>query len=672
MSLTDSEWHALARESGAAPDGAALKALMDGLIAAPDTSNADVWTALCDQEPTPAIRERLQSALADHRASVDPGFTAGPAPAARLEALREELRGRGLSGFIIPRNDEFMGEYVPARADRLPWLTGFTGSAGTVAVGLESAAIFVDGRYTIQVQDQVNTILFEPRHVTEEPISDWIAAQFGDGDKIGFDPWLHTQHGAGRLSQAARKAGAELVRVDSNPIDAIWEAQPAAPISPAVPHDITFAGESSADKRRRLGDGLGASGTDAAILTATDSIAWLLNIRGGDVPNCPLSLSFAILHADGNADWFVDDRKVTRATREQLGNAVAIRPIETFPEALSDLGAAKKTVLTDPTTAPCLVFDRLKGAGATIKEGDDPCVLPKARKNLVEQEGTRAAHRRDAAALIRFLRWVAETVPCGGVSELQAIDTLRSFRRETTHYRNDSFDTIAGSGPNGAIVHYRATAETDRIIGDGELLLVDSGGQYLDGTTDVTRTLAIGTPTAEMRERYTLVLKGHVAVARARFPKGVTGTQIDPMARAPLWDRGLDFDHGTGHGVGSYLNVHEGPQRIAKAPSAVALEPGMILSNEPGYYKTGAYGIRIENLVIVRPVEVPPDGAERDLLEFETITLAPFERALIDTDLLAPGERSWINDYHARVVAEIGPSLDPATRDWLAMAAAPL
>ncbi len=665
MNLSDKDWDELAQDSGAAESGAELRALMDGVIAAPNARTGDVWTQLCDPVPDAAVLGRLNNALAQHRAAVDPGFTQGPAPVSRLAALREELKRRGLAGFIIPRNDEYMGEYVPARADRLPWLTGFDGSAGTVVVGLEKAAIFVDGRYTIQVRDQVDTEAFEPRHLIEEPAAGWIAETFEAGAKIGFDPWLHTQAGAARLKQAAKRAGAELVRVEGNPIDAVWSQQPAAPISPAVPHDLAFAGESSADKRRKLADSLAEDGADAVVLTATDSIAWLLNIRGSDVPNCPLSLSFAILNADGSADWFVDGRKVTTSTRNSLGNAVAVHPIESFSDALTKLGAAGKTVSADPASAPCHVFDTLKASGATMRQAEDPCALPKAIKNSVELAGTRSAHRRDAAALIRFFKWIEETAPGGGVTELQAIAKLRTLRGPGEHYRDDSFDTIAGSGPNGAIVHYRASETTDRELQQGELLLVDSGGQYLDGTTDVTRTVAIGEPSAEMRERYTLVLKGHVAVARARFPKGVTGSQIDPMARAPLWARGLDFDHGTGHGVGSYLNVHEGPQRIAKSHSAVALEPGMILSNEPGYYKTGAYGIRIENLVVVSEVQTPPAGAERELLEFETITLAPYDRNLIDTAMLDADEMSWINAYHARVLAEISPFLDPETRDWL-------
>lgn len=666
MNLADTamavDWEGLAGDVGLEPN--ALRDLLAG-VAAASRAMPEGWGALFDPVPDAALQDRLEHALYTLQASRDPGFTVGPAPADRLTALRAELQRRGLDGFIVPRNDEFMGEYVPERADRLPWLTGFTGSAGTVVVGLEKAAIFVDGRYTLQVRDQVNTDLFDVHQIPEDPPTDWIAATFSTGQKLGFDPWLHTKHGTAHLERAAKKAGAELVRVDGNPIDAIWTGQPAAPISPALVQQDRFAGESAAEKRRRLADALAEDGLDAAVITATDSVAWLLNVRGSDVPNCPLSLSFAILRADATVDWFVDARKVTRGVRQALGNGVAVTPIERFAEALDSLGKAGMTVQADPASSPAFVLERLASAGASLKEGDDPCLLPKACKNPVELDGTRAAHIRDGQALVRFLRWVSETVPGGQVTELEAIAKLRALRGEGTHFRGVSFDTIAGSGPNGAIVHYRASEQTDRVIQDGELLLVDSGGQYFDGTTDVTRTMAIGAPTAEMRRNFTLVLKGHIAIATARFPAGVTGSQLDPFARAALWRAGLDYDHGTGHGVGSYLNVHEGPQRIAKAHNAVALQPGMILSNEPGYYKAGEYGIRIENLVVVQPVDEPPEGAEKALLQFETITLAPIDGALVDPSLLSRDEVDWLNAYHDRVRETLSDGLDAASRKWL-------
>lgn len=648
-----------------------LTALLRGAAAAPAEAR-DRWVDLVAPDVDATTRASLVEA--GHAAMAEmPGLPSeSPAPADRLQALRAEMRRVGLEGLVIPRTDAYQGEYIAACAERVLWLTGFAGSAGTVVVGLEKAAIFVDGRYTLQVRDQVDTSLFEPRHLIEQPPTAWIAETFGAGDRIGFDPWLHTQHGAGHLNLAAQRAGATLVRVDPNPVDTVWRDRPAPPLTPVEPHEIAFAGESAADKRARLGATLAEKGIDAAAITATDSIAWLLNMRGADVPNCPLPLSFALLHADGTVDWFIDLRKLTAPAREALGNGVALQEEAAFGDALAALGQAGKTVQADPATAPCLVFDRLSQYGAKIVEAPDPCLMPKACKNPVEIEGTRTAHRRDGAALTRFLHWIAETAPGGGLTELDAIERLRQFRAEGEHFRGLSFDTIAGAGPNGAVIHYRASETTNRRIESGQLLLVDSGGQYLDGTTDVTRTIAIGAPSEEMRTRYTLVLKGHIAVARAVFPKGVTGSQIDPLARQPLWQAGLDFDHGTGHGVGSYLNVHEGPQRIAKAHNAVTLQPGMILSNEPGYYKPEAYGIRIENLVVVKEVETPPEGAERPLLCFETVTLAPFDRALIRPDLLSAEERAWVDAYHSRVRHALEPQLDREAASWMATATAPL
>ncbi|MEC9264733.1 MAG: aminopeptidase P family protein [Pseudomonadota bacterium] len=652
-------------------DPAEIEAVLRGVAAAPREAQ-DNWTDLMAPKADAATRQKMIAAGHRFIDALGTPFSDGPAPAERLQALRAEMRRLGLAGLVIPRTDEYQGEYIAQRAERVQWLTGFAGSAGTVVVGLDKAAIFVDGRYTLQVQSQVDTALFEPRHLVDEPATDWIAENFGPGDKIGFDPWLHTQHGAGHLNIAAKRAGAELVRVEPNPVDAVWTDQPAAPLSPVVPHDVAFAGESAEDKRRRLGKALDIDGIDAVAITATDSIAWLLNMRGGDVPNCPLPLSFALLHKDGAVDWFIDDRKLTPDAKSQLGNEIAVRPESAFPNALAELGRQGRTVQADPATAPCLVFDRLTQYGARTVEAPDPCLLPKACKNAVEIAGTRNAHRRDGAALSRFLHWIESDAAKGGQTELSAIERLRQFRAGGEHFRGLSFDTIAGAGPNGAVIHYRAGERTNRPIESGQLLLVDSGGQYLDGTTDVTRTVAVGTPTAEMKARFTLVLKGHIAIATARFPVGVSGSQLDPLARMPLWRAGLDFDHGTGHGVGSYLNVHEGPQRIAKAHNSVALRPGMILSNEPGYYKAGEYGIRIENLVVVREVSEPPAGAERKLLEFETITLAPIDRNLVDTALLTEAERAWLNLYHDRVRAEIAPQLDGDALAWLEAATAPL
>jgi len=597
-------------------------------------------------------------------------------PAERLAALRQELVRRGVDGFLVPRGDEHQGEYVPAAAERLAWLTGFKGSAGFACVLAEAAAIFVDGRYTLQVGQEVDGALFTARHVTDAPLSDWLEGHLKPGQRLAYDPWLHTEEQVRRLEKAVNGLGASLAALDGNPVDAVWADRPAPPKAKIRPHDLALAGRSSAEKREALGAQLAKAGVAAAVLTLPDSIAWLLNVRGGDVTHSPLPLSFALLHADGGVEWFVDPDKLTPEVTAGLGNAVAVEAPAGLADSLDRLGKAGAKVMADPATAARWVFDRLRGAGAEVVSGADPCLLPKACKNTVELDGMRRAHRRDGAALSRFLHWLdAEAAARAGggapLGEMEAAERLAAFRAATGELRDLSFDTIAGSGPNGAIVHYRVSEESDRPLGAGELFLCDSGGQYPDGTTDVTRTIAVGVPSAEMRRRFTLVLKGHIALARARFPKGTTGSQLDTVARYALWQEGLDYDHGTGHGVGSYLNVHEGPQRISKLPNSVALQPGMIVSNEPGYYKTGAYGIRIENLVAV--TESPKgEGEERDMLAFETLTLAPIDRRLVDRALLSDDEAAWLDAYHARVRAEIGPQLDGAARSWLEEATAPL
>ena len=605
----------------------------------------------------------------DDMDDVSPRLLISPAGSAeRLAALRAELDRRGLDGFLVPRADEHQGEYVSSRAERLLWLTGFSGSAGLAVVLRDSGAIFVDGRYTLQAEREVDTTLFEPHHSVEEPAGSWIAERLKSG-KLGYDPWLHTEDQVKRLSAALKRSGTELVAAEPNPLDAVWPDQPDPPLTPAVAHELLFAGETSADKRAKLAGELRRQGIHAAVLTMPDSIAWLLNLRGNDVPRTPLCLSFALVDDEGQVDWFVDARKVTADLPAHLGNGVRVRQPEELAQALGEQRDRK--VLADPTSAAQWVFTRLEEAGAEVMRGDDPCLLPKARKNPTELAGARAAHRRDGTALVTFLAWLAETAPNGGVTELAASDHLYRLRAEGDRFRDLSFDTISGSGPQGAIMHYRVTPETNRELQTGELYLVDSGAQYLDGTTDVTRTIAIGPPSPEMRRRYTLVLKGHVAIATARFPEGTTGSQLDSLARRPLWDEGLDFDHGTGHGVGSYLSVHEGPQRISKVPNRVALKPGMIISNEPGYYKPGAYGIRIENLVAVQPAE-PGSNDERKMLDFETLTLAPFDQTLIDVSLLSEGEISWIDGYHSRVRRELLPALDEPVKTWLEAATAPL
>ncbi len=582
----------------------------------------------------------------------------------RYHALIAELSQRQLDGFLVPLADQHQSEYVPPSAQRLAWLTGFTGSAGLAIVYQPGSAIFVDGRYTLQVIDQVAAELFQPQHLLEQPPSAWLAQRLHAGARIGYDPWLHTPQSLKKLRAACAQADAVLVACDDNPVDAVWVDRPLPPVAPAVVHPIAYAGESSQDKRHRLGKQLAASGVDAALLTQPDSIAWLLNVRGGDVPHTPLVLSFAVLYAEGQVDWFVDARKIDQTVHDHLGSAVQICAPDALGHTLDALGQRQCWVRIDPSTAAAYVVERLERAGAVLDQAVDPCVLPKACKNPTELAGARAAHERDGVALTRFLYWLAQQAPAGEVDELGAAQQLHRLRAAGTGFRDISFDTISGSGPNGAIIHYRVTPETNRRLQLGELYLVDSGGQYVDGTTDVTRTVAIGEPSAEQRQHFTWVLKGHIAITQARFPHGTCGSQLDVLARQALWQAGLDFDHGTGHGVGSYLCVHEGPQRISKVHVNIPLQPGMIVSNEPGYYKTGAYGIRIENLLVVTEAQAIP-GGERPMLGFETLTLAPIDTRLIDPKALDDRERTWLNDYHARVRTVIGPHLEAPIREWL-------
>ena len=580
----------------------------------------------------------------------------------RLAALRAELASRRLDGFLVPRADEHQGEYVPKRAERLAWLTAFTGSAGAAVVLKDRAAIFVDGRYTLQVREQTDTRLFEPRDLVGEGPAAWIAANAPKGARIGYDPWLHTASGLDFLRNAATQAGAELIACQSNPIDAVWTDQPGPPLVKAMPHALEFAGESAESKRTRIAEELKKHQADAGIITLPDSICWLLNIRGGDIPHTPFVLSFGILNADGSTDLFLDARKNSPQLAQHLGNAVRLRDPEEFPSALENLGG--KTVIADPANCAAAVFDRLHKAGAKIHCGADPCQLPKACKNPVEIEGMRKAHIRDGAALTRFLAWIGREAPQGHLTEIQAAEMLEGFRRATDSLVDISFDSISGAAANAALPHYRVTRSSNRPIRRDEIYLIDSGGQYPDGTTDVTRTVIVGTPTAQMRDRFTRVLKGHIALATARFPEGTTGAALDAFARKPLWDAGLDYDHGTGHGVGAYLSVHEGPQNISKRPIVQTLKPGMICSNEPGYYKAGAYGIRIENLVVVTERETLP-GGDRAMMGFETITLAPIDLELVEPSLLTKAEREWLNTYNGRVRATLSPIVDDETRAWL-------
>ncbi|HXO91650.1 MAG TPA: aminopeptidase P family protein [Stellaceae bacterium] len=662
----------LLREAGSAYDARSVEVLIEGILAAPAEIGTS-WHMLVADPMTPALAGALEALLAAKAKVYRNGLSAEDfkllPSATRLDRLRRELAAQGLDGFIVPRADEHQGEYVPPRGQRLAWLTGFTGSAGLAIVLRDRAALFVDGRYTLQAAAQVDTRSFEIRHLIEEPPARWVGTALVPGAVLGYDPWLHTPHEVERFRVAAEEAGASLRAVAENPLDRAWPGQPAAPIAPVLPHTERFAGESARSKRARLGRGLAEEGAAAVVLTMPESIAWLLNIRGGDVPHTPLPLSFAILRQDGSVTLFIDRRKLAPGIERHLGNAVTVMPPEALGPALDALAGESGRVQVDPATAACWIFNRLEAAGARLHRAADPCLLPKACKNEIELDGTRAAHRRDGAALTRFLAWLAHEAPTGGLTEIAASDRLEMIRRGGEHFRDLSFPTISGAGSNGAIVHYRATPETEKRLEPGTLYLLDSGAQYLDGTTDVTRTVAIGEPTQEMRDRFTRVLKGHIALALARFPKGTTGTQLDAFARRALWQKGLDYDHGTGHGVGSYLGVHEGPQRISKAPNSQALLPGMIVSNEPGYYKTGAYGIRIENLVVVQPAE---GETEREILEFETLTLAPIDRNLIEPSLLDDEEIAWLDGYHVRVREALTPLVDPETRRWLAAATAPI
>lgn len=586
----------------------------------------------------------------------------------RLLRLRGELARRGLDGFVVAHADEHRSEYTPEYAQRLAWLTGFDGSAGLGVVLKTGAAVFVDGRYTLQVREQVNGDDYDFLHLMNDPAGDWIAANASTGARIGYDPWLHTRVWVEKVKKALEPRGMALVALDDNPIDAVWDDQPAPPAFPAVPHPVEYAGEDAASKRARMGKVLKEAGAEAAVLTSLDSIAWLLNIRGRDVARTPLVLAFAILDAGGSVDLYMDPAKVTPELEDHLGVSVRLHPKQDFARGLQVLGESGKSVLVDPSLASAAVFQILEESGAQIVSVADPCQIAKARKNRAELAGTRAAHKRDGVALTRFLAWLDREGGTGEIDEIAAANRLEAFRRENDMFRDLSFDTISGAGPNGAIVHYRVTPETARRLEPGQLYLVDSGAQYPDGTTDVTRTIKVGgavggTAGAEERSRFTRVLKGHIAIATARFPVGTTGAQLDVLARMPLWRTGVAYDHGTGHGVGSYLSVHEGPQGISKGGDKTPLEPGMIVSNEPGYYKTGAYGIRIENLIVVREASV--DGAEIELLEFETLTLAPIDLNLVEPALLTADERDWLNVYHARVRTELTPLMDAADAEWL-------
>ena len=584
--------------------------------------------------------------------------------AARLETLRTTLRQLSLDGFIVPHGDEYASEYPPPCARRLHYVTGFTGSAGTAIILPGRAVLFRDGRYVLQAAAEVSPELFEFAHLAEDPPHAWLARNAPQGMRLGYDPWLHTPRQADALREALAKTGGTLVAVGQNPIDAIWPDRPSPPCAPIFVHPEQLAGESSASKRTRLAHDLRAEALDAAVLTDPPSIAWLLNVRGGDVPCAPLPLSFAILNRDATVDWFVDPAKLNDLALSEC----RVHPLERLSGVLRGL-AGKRVLLEQsgasyPGGAPSAVADILAEAGAVAVFGANPCMLPKACKNEAELAGSRAAHLRDGVALAKFLSWF-ERADKAALDELSVAAKLEEFRAASNLYRGPSFETIAGSGPNGAIVHYHADATTNRRLDSGSLLLLDSGAQYEDGTTDITRTLSLGTATPEMREMFTRVLKGHVAIAAIRFPPGTSGLLLDVLARQFLWSSGLDFAHGTGHGVGSYLSVHEGPQRISPRADPVPLRAGMIVSNEPGYYQAGDYGIRIENLVAVREGE---DG----FLDFETLSHTPIDRRLIIADMLSRQERNWLDTYHLKTRELLLQHMDEPQTRWLNWACAPL
>lgn len=596
-----------------------------------------------------------------------------PDYSARLAALRAQLAADGLDGFVVPISDEHMSEYVGDYAQRLAWLTGFGGSAGSAAVLANRAAMFTDGRYTLQVRQQVDGADYDYVDVPASSIAAWLAAHVTAGQRIGFDPWLHGVDWVKATADQLAARGAALVPVTANPIDAIWTDRPAPSAAPVIVHSDALAGQSASAKRAAIADWLKAEGLDATVISALDSVAWTFNLRGADVARTPVGLAFALVHADATADLFIAPEKITDAVRQHLGNSVRLHGYDALTEALAALGG--KRVAADPERAVAAIFGALERGGASIVRRRDPAVLPKACKNPVEVAGMKQAHIRDGVAVSRFLRWLEGAAPAGGLTEAAVADKLRGFREETGALRDLSFDTISAAAGNAASPHYRFDPAASAALPTQGIYLVDSGGQYDDGTTDITRTVAIGEPTAEMRRRFTQVLKGHIALATARFPHGTRGSQLDILARQYLWADGVDYAHGTGHGVGTYLAVHEGPARIAKPSGGQAgteepLHAGMILSNEPGYYKAGEYGIRIENLVLVVPAAL--SGAEQPMLAFETISFAPIDRTLIDTALLSEAELAWLNGYHADVYAKLAHLMSDDDRIWLERATAPL
>ncbi len=587
----------------------------------------------------------------------------------RIAKLRAELARRGLAGFVVPRADEHQSEYVPKNAERLAWLTGFTGSAGTAIVLRDEVALVVDGRYTLQAEEQVDTSVITVVKLAEQSPEDWIGANLPADGALAYDPWLHTVEGLKRLEEAVARAGGTLVPVDINLVDVIWTNRPPAPRGQVRPHPVEHAGESVASKLDRIRKKLNEAKVDALVVSDPHNLAWAFNLRGSDIGHTPLPFGYAVVPRDGIPSVFLDPAKVTNEAGAAIGDHADLRKPTEFADMLERLGHERKKIRLDKATAAMALARRIEGADGTVDHGPDPISLMKAVKNETEIAGSRAAHLRDGAAVTKFLAWLDREAPKGGLTEIAAAEALEGFRIETGLLKDVSFPSISGAGPNAAIPHYRVTRSSNRTIEKDQIFLIDSGAQYEDGTTDITRTVIVGEPSPEMKDRFTRVLKGHIAIARSVFPKGTTGAQLDSFARRPLWEAGLDFDHGTGHGIGSYLSVHEGPQRIAKT-GHTPLEIGMMLSNEPGYYKTGEYGIRIENLILVEPRRI--EGAEREMFGFETLTFAPIDTRLVEPSLMTATEIAWLDDYHAKVREKLSPALDGAVLAWLERATRPI
>ena len=664
--MPQSKLASLLEVEGRTETEAELLDLIEGVAAAPTAFDPQSWLSMIDPLPGPKLQEELNI----RKSSLGDSVKLETNPQTKLSNLRGALETSGIDGVIIPRTDEYQGEYISAYAQRVAWLTEFTGSAGTVIVLKNKAVILVDGRYTLQAKNQVDQGLYEIAELAKTSLHNWLVQNLPPNTRLGYDPKLHTRASVTSLRKTCDRIGSTIVPITTNPIDQIWLNQPPPPLSPVAPHDIQLTGKSLNEKCSECAQKILASGADAVVLTLTDSICWLFNIRGSDVEFTPVSLAFAILHSDSSAELFIDTRKLTSRALRHLGNSVAVHEPKNFLPALTELGLSGKKVQIDPLSASEWIFQSLGNENCII-ENSDPCVLGKAVKNSVELDGARKAHLRDGVAVTRFLYWLSQNAEMGKISEIGAADKLEQLRSMGEHFRGLSFPTISGTGPNGAIVHYRVDAHSDRTLNTGDLYLVDSGAQYLDGTTDVTRTVAIGAPSEEMQDRFTRVLKGHIAIATARFPLGTSGGQLDSLARLSLWEAGLDFQHGTGHGVGSFLSVHEGPQRISKHLGSPPLEAGMIVSNEPGYYKNGAYGIRIENLVAVVTVG-PQQTMEDEFLEFKTLTLAPIDKKLIVTAMLNENEKGWLNEYHKQVHDQLYKFLEPGAQKWLRNATSPL